>query len=144
MKMKLYFAHPMCTYNTIIEEFYLEMLTINYGEDYEIVNPNQKIHQDACDLLGDNSMSYFEGLTKSCDALVAMSFPDKTLGAGIAKEIEWMWEKNGDIWIHSISAFVSPILLYKKNDFDVFTVLTREETRAKMLSYQYGTYKRKV
>lgn len=136
---KIYFAHPMCTYNTISEEFFLENLKLKFP-DAEILNPNQVWIQEECEKLED-AMSYFKDLTQSCDLLIAMPFADNTLGAGVGKEIEWMWEKDGDVVVYPITA-ENPVYLPKNTFFD-FKVLTREETRAKMLSYKFGTYVRK-
>ena len=41
MKTKIYFAHPINTYGTILEDYFLE----HFSRDHlEIVNPNQLIH----------------------------------------------------------------------------------------------------
>lgn len=97
MKQKVYFAHPINTYGTILEKFALEYFSINYPH-WEIINPNLLEHQEG---YKSDGMDYFKGVVLSCDKLVAIGFGDNSIGAGIAKEMNWMKEKGGGCLFHS-------------------------------------------
>jgi hypothetical protein len=74
----IYFAHPINTYNTDIENE--AMAIIKSSLNYVILNPNKQEHQDAYAKQG---MQYFLDLVTTCVALIAMPFPDGKYGHGV-------------------------------------------------------------
>lgn len=134
-KKKVYFAHPISTYNTILEEYFLEYFASD--DSIEILNPNTPEHQKNCAIKG---MDYFKDLVQSCDCLYSYSFGDKTIGAGIAKEMDWMKEKGGKVLFFSL--FDKFEKMTTKTSAEQFKVLSVEETRIKLKSYKHGTYKK--
>jgi hypothetical protein len=80
--MKIYYAHPITTYDSIIEQKDLLLLK---ALGFEVVNPNSKESDINYRALG---MSYFESVVASCDALAFRALPDGSIPAGIAKEID--------------------------------------------------------
>jgi hypothetical protein len=134
-KKKVYFAHPICTYNTILEEYFLEYFA--KSDDIEIINPNRQEHQEGCKKEG---MEYFKALVQSCDCLYSFSFGDASVGAGIAKEMDWMKEKGGEIIFFPL--FADFETMNTETAAEQFNVLSIEETREKLKSYKYGNYKK--
>jgi len=127
-KIRVYFAHPVNTYDTILEKFFLEYFS-KYNE-FEIVNPNKPEHQEGYKKEG---MEYFKKLVQSCDKLYAFSFGDNSIGAGIAKEMDWMYEKGGTVvFLPFFSKYEEQVV---SNCDKQFKVLSVEETRAKLRSY---------
>jgi hypothetical protein len=124
-KKRMYFAHPINTYNTIIEKFFLE----KYSENYEIINPNQEIHQIGVKKEG---MDYFKPIVQSCDMLFAFGFGDNSVGAGIAKEMNWMKEKGGIVIF--LPFFTKYEEMFGKAE-DNYNVLSVDDTRKKLKSY---------
>jgi len=137
IKYRVYFAHPMCTYNSIHEEYILEWF--KQFPDVEVVNPNTPEHQEGCKTEG---MSYFKPIVLSCDRLYAYGFGDNTIGAGVAQEMDWMQEKGGNVIFvsfHSGSTFERMVTETAAQQFKVLSV---EETRAKLKSYELKDRKR--
>lgn len=123
MKTKIYFAHPINTYGTILEDYFLE----HFSRDHlEIVNPNHPIHQEGYKKFG---MDYFKDLVQSCDKLYAIGFSDNSIGAGIAKEMNWMKEKGGPVIFLPFFTKYEEMVVPCENQFKVLTV---EETREKL------------
>ena len=123
MKTKIYFAHPVSTYGTILEDYFLERFSLNH---LEIINPNQSIHQEGYRQEG---MDYFKKLVQSCDKLYAIGFSDNNIGAGIAKEMNWMREKGGTVMFFPFFTEYQEMLVPCENQIKVLNV---EETREKL------------
>ena len=123
MKKRIYFAHPINTYNTILEDYFIEHFK---RDDIEIVNPNHPDHQKGYQNEG---MEYFKKLVQSCDKLYAFGFADNTIGAGIAKEMDWMREIGGlVVFLPFFTKWDEMVVPCEKQ----FTVLSVEETRKKL------------
>lgn len=123
MKTRIYFAHPINTYNTIIEDYFLEFFS---NPDIEIINPNNSIHQEGYKKFG---MNYFKELVQSCDKLYALGFPDNSIGAGVAKEMNWMREKGGTVIFLPFFEKYEEMVVVCENQFKVLSV---EETRERL------------
>jgi hypothetical protein len=88
--MKLvYYAHPVSTYNTPQEKRDLETLE---AMGLRVVNPNTPEIAEKYQTLG---MPMFEEMVKGSDVLAFKAFADGSIGAGVAKEIEWARSGNG-------------------------------------------------
>lgn len=123
MKTKIYFAHPVNTYGTILEDYFMEY----FSKDHlEIINPNQPIHQEGYEREG---MEYFRKLVQSCDKLYAIGFSDNSISAGVAKEMNWMKEKGGLVIFLPFFTKYEEMFVSCENQFRVLTV---EETREKL------------
>lgn len=96
-KQKLYFAHPVNTYDTKTEKKCLDLVARTFPQ-YIIENPNQPHHQIGYaewkkrlenDPQKSGGMSYFfEKVLPDCEAgTVALPFLDGLIGAGVASEI---------------------------------------------------------
>ena len=123
MKTRIYFAHPVNTYGTILEDYFLEYFS---NPDLEIVNPNSDIHQEGYKKFG---MEYFKELVESCDKLYAIGFSDNSIGAGVAKEMDWMREKGGTVIFLPFFEKYEEMVVPCENQFKVLTV---EETRKRL------------
>lgn len=91
---RVYFAHPMSTYNTDLEQKCLERIHKKFP-DYEIVNPNGRVHQEACRL---TSMEYFKLLVDYCDVVVALPYADGKYGAGVAYEMQMAFQRRKPVY----------------------------------------------
>jgi hypothetical protein len=123
MKTRIYFAHPINTYGTILEDYFIEHFS---NENTEIVNPNHPIHQKGYQ---DEGMEYFKKIVQSCHKLYAFGFPDNTIGAGIAKEMNWMKEIGGLVVFLPFFSKWDEMVVTCENQFNVLSV---EETRKKL------------
>ena len=93
--MKVYFAHPISSYGTDQEKKIIAGLQ---GMGLTIVNPNDQEHQDRVreiqNQYADRNessrivMEYFVKVCSACDGCVLLPFPDRSLGAGIVKEVQ--------------------------------------------------------
>ena len=142
-KIRVYFAHPMDTYNTILEEYCIEELKRVFSKqsermvsdkvavhiEYEIVNPNTEEHQKGAK---EGGMEYFKNIVLSCDEIVALPFPDETIGAGVGKELLWAEEAGMKCSVFGLHAY--RINLTSKQTVSTFhmPILSVEETRAKL------------
>lgn len=89
-KLKCYYAHPMMTYGSTIEEKDLNLLE-QLG--FEVINPNCEEHQEGCKLYAlshgvKNIMQYFEDIVKTCDVVAFRALPDGNILSGCAAEIQ--------------------------------------------------------
>jgi hypothetical protein len=126
-KRRIYFAHPINTYNTILETFFLDYM--KKYPDVFIVNPNSAEHEKQYKLKG---MSYFKTLVRSCDKLIAFGFGDNSIGAGIAKEMDWMREKGGTVIFMPFFREWDEMVVPCAKQFNVLSV---EETREKLKQF---------
>jgi hypothetical protein len=113
---KLYFAHPVWTYNTADEAMALDELYRQCGEDglfagHDVLNPNAPEHQEGYRARG---WQYFDDLVGSCDALVMWvgptPYPLEGYPAGIWAEAHHMtvlgrqvWELTSDWDLHRLT-----------------------------------------
>lgn len=81
--MKVYYAHPVSTYNSLQELRDIEILE---RLNLEVVNPNNPV-----DALGyeKEGMAYFKRVVESCDLLAFKAFPDGSIPKGVSTEISW-------------------------------------------------------
>jgi len=94
--MKLYFAHPVNTYNTPLERAILTLIVHHFPEA-EIVNPNtteyQKMYAEIKAATGGThgahkGMDIFYHLLEELDGCVSMPFLDCRMGLGVAGETQ--------------------------------------------------------
>jgi hypothetical protein len=96
---KLYFAHPMSSYGSEDETQIVATMT---AQGFEVVNPadaahvaaSRKIFSDVLretgqkDKASSTVMDYFISVAAACDACVFQTFPDGSVSAGVAKEVQ--------------------------------------------------------
>lgn len=127
-KLKIYFAHPMDTYNTIIEEYCIEEIKRAFPE-YEIENPNTVEDQLGAKEYG---MEYFKKRVLSCDAIVALAFPDETIGAGVGQELIWAEEAKLPSFIFGLHSYRINLDARQNIHTHKMPILSVEETRIKL------------
>lgn len=131
-KLKLYFAHPINTYNTEDEEKILHLLESNrIFSKYQIENPNQPCHQEGykqLTLAGQNGMQYFFNLVSKCDGVVMLPFANGSIGAGIAGEAEQAFKEGKPVFIIDLQT----LMVEQVSNLDNLKVLSIEETRARL------------
>ena len=111
MAKKLYFMHPINTYDTDIEQQCLAIMRRVLCEDggiWDIENPNQQVHDEGYKryrgLDGKIGMDYFtEEVMPQMQGGVFLPFRDDTVGAGIWKEADWLIARDFPVWEVSLS-----------------------------------------
>jgi hypothetical protein len=103
VKKLLYFAHPINTYGTALEEACLALIRERFP-DYEIINPSDQVHKDKVDEMrrenpGVNVMPYFLSLAELCQIAVVLPFGDGMWGAGVCDEAERVRSKGWFVWV---------------------------------------------
>src|SRR3989338_6145414 len=107
---KLYFAHPVNVYDTLLDESLVSFLKWTFGqglmgeECWEIENPNQTHHQVGYadwkkrlenDPTKQGGMSYYyDVVLPQCHGCVALAFLDDMVGAGVAGELKFFIDRN--------------------------------------------------
>jgi len=82
-RKKLYFAHPLNTYDIPLEYKMLRLIKKSFPQ-FDIENPNQTRHQEGYKKGG---MDYFYKIVINCFNVVAWPFLDGKVGAGVAGEM---------------------------------------------------------
>lgn len=99
--LKIYFAHPITTYGTQVEQDVLDAIKRWVGADTEVVNPNQLVHQENYrSLFVDvdtraRAFEYFLYLARQCNFCVFLPFEDRLIGSGVAAEIQTFFDRFG-------------------------------------------------
>lgn len=126
MRKKLYFGHPINTYNTELEDKLLQKISEIFP-DWDIENPNQKHHQEGYKRrkeAHENGMDYFyKEVLPQCDGGVFLPFRDGSWGAGIFGEAEFLLEIGRPIWQIATDGVVTQI-----TDLASVSLLSVEET----------------
>lgn len=91
LPIKCYYAHPMYTYGSTLEQRDLELLD---ALNFEVVNPNcpevQIGLKDYIELHGiSKTMEYFTDIVASCDVIAFRALPDGRLLSGVAAEVQY-------------------------------------------------------
>lgn len=132
MKHRVYFAHPVNTYDTPLEQLLLSHIALKWNGD-TIVNPSDGIHKVAVARIkatdpNANVMGYFTDLVKSCNEVVVLPFKDGKWGAGVYKEVEAVLDFDVRIWVIDPHTFV----IKGVHVLDPALCLSVEETRARV------------
>lgn len=101
-KIKIYFSHPVITYNTILEKWYINKIFkyyIDLGE-IEVINPGENKHVL---YLQNNNIEYFKNLVQSCNRVYVLPFSDNSIDDKIYNEIVFALEKNIEVFITKIN-----------------------------------------
>jgi len=135
MRRKLYFAHPINTYNSDLEEYLVEIVQ-EYFAAWEIENPNQQKHQDGYKKFREekgNGMRYFtEEVLPECRGIIALPFRDGKWGAGVAKEVLYFLENKLSAWQISLKGQLVVVVDLLPEDLGEDMILSVEETRARL------------
>lgn len=108
--MKIYFAHPVNTYNTPIEKAVLTLLARTFP-DWIIENPNQPRHQAGYANYAKRAhkgMDYFtDHVLPLCGAVAAMPYLDNRLGLGVAGETNWLAERDKPAYMLEVPSSIA-------------------------------------
>lgn len=89
LKKKIYFGHPINTYDTELERQLLRIISLHFP-DFSIENPNQKHHQEGYrhykETMGSGMRYFYELILPSCSAGIFLPFRDGKWGAGVFGE----------------------------------------------------------
>lgn len=130
----IYFGHPICFYNTSIEEYLLRAIHRRFPDDH-IENPGAEPHQAKCKEYrwkGLNVMSYFtDEVLPAMDAGVFMAFPEpkgmiEKLGAGVWLEARVLRDAGKPIYEVHLTGAIDELVL------DEARQMTVDETKARL------------
>ncbi|PJE51463.1 MAG: hypothetical protein COV29_00550 [Candidatus Yanofskybacteria bacterium CG10_big_fil_rev_8_21_14_0_10_36_16] len=108
---KMYFAHPVNTYNKPVEKAFVKLIVGTlFGSNSDFIeNPNQPHHQVGYDKWARRKVEsstnhkgmnyYYEEVLPHCTNCVAVPFLDGRLGLGVASEAKWFLERNQYVWL---------------------------------------------
>lgn len=98
--MKIYFAHPVNTYNDDTDRLCINIIKNELGN--QIINPSDDLIQSTFKEYRlkhpDTYMEFFKDLVSSCDTIVYLPFKDGKIGAGIWFEVKSVSENGGKIF----------------------------------------------
>jgi hypothetical protein len=129
-KKRIYFGHPINTYDTPLEKFLLQKIQERFP-DHEIENPNHPRHKKEYERWKNengNGMNYFHReVLPNCDEGIFLPFMDGKWDAGVFSEASHFKNFNQLIWkITHKGVFIGLSTLIFEN------LLTVEETRARL------------
>ncbi|MEE9525043.1 MAG: hypothetical protein V3V78_00370 [Candidatus Woesearchaeota archaeon] len=126
---KIYFGHPVNTYNTELERILIEAIKQRFP-GCEIENPNQPKHAEGYQAWkqekGDGMEYFLVEVLPKMDKGVFLAFEDGMLGAGVYKEAEFMHCISKEIFEINHNQDISFIVL------DPSRKLSVEETRERV------------
>ncbi len=137
---KVYFAHPINTYHTPLEDELIELIHGTFI-GYTVVNPSDPSHSVVVSEMkrddpSANVMGYFEGLVVTCHSVLVLPFPDGRWGAGVYREAEVALACKREVWVLDYKTkIISPVTRLFSDD-----ALSIEETRMRV----YNTPERTI
>lgn len=126
---KIYFGHPLNTYNTDLEKELLNKISEVFP-DWVIENPNTDFH-DICYKMWDaqdgNGMIYFYSqVLPKCNAGIFLPMRDGKFTSGVVGEIEWFLGKELPVWQIDLNGDITIL------ELDDDKILSIEETRERI------------
>lgn len=131
-RSKLYFGHPLSSYDTEIEASLLQKIAKVFS-DWDIENPNQRYHSEGVRRWREktgNPMDYFyeELLPRCCKGGVFLPLRDGSWTAGVYGEAQWFLDHGFPIWKVDAGGLITSV---DATDFAKIKSLSIEETRAR-------------
>ena len=128
---KIYFAHPVNTYYTPIEEEFLELIRQKFM-GYTIINPSDPAHRLVVDKLkrdksDTNVLAYLRGLILPCYAVAVLPFPDGMWCADEWSEAEIALAHKKEVWVFDFYSKTLAFLNRLEHDY----ALSIEETKVR-------------
>lgn len=140
MKNKIYFGHPVNTYNTEFEKSIEEKINTLFSQ-YDILNPNGKQHQEGYQEFKKkygNGMKYFyEEVLPQTEAGIYLLFPEGTLGAGVGGEMNYHIDNGKPVFIMNHRKD-----LIHERKFSNLSILSVEETRDRVYNFNYWGHRK--
>jgi hypothetical protein len=138
--LRIYFAHPINTYGTVLEHQCLMFLAEHFP-GIQIINPNSpeiqgriaaiknKYSEAEYNAVGGKAVMtyFFNEVIPSCDACVGLQYPDGTFMAGTGNEMLKFLEADRPVWRLTHRLELSVI-----TDSSMMNVLGVKETRERI------------
>lgn len=130
MESKIYFGHPINTYDTELERELLRVTSAAFPKMH-IENPNQKHHQEGYKFWKEkygNGMNYFyKEVLPACGAGIFLPFRDGKWGAGIFGEALFLFKRKCLIYQITHRGLMEKLINLKS-----IPILSIEETRLRL------------
>lgn len=131
MKEKIYFGHPINTYNTELEKFLLDEIRRFFPQS-DIENPNQPIHQEGYmaykKTQGNGMEYYFKEVLPSCSGGIFLPFRDGLFGAGVWGEAEFLSASSRPLWKINPDGGILPLRLEEMVMLSIKNTIARIRT----------------
>ncbi|MDO8504852.1 MAG: hypothetical protein Q7S36_03290 [Candidatus Liptonbacteria bacterium] len=129
MQKRLYFGHPVNTYNIDLENQLLSQISVAFP-GWDIENPNQKHHQEGYkrwkEAIGNGMDYFFKRVLSDCNGGIFLPFRDGAWGAGVYGEAKFLVERGLPIWQITCAGVISRVNLNE------IVILNVEETRSRI------------
>ncbi len=138
MRPKIFFSHPVNTYNTPLEAFLLQKIAEHFPQ-YDVENPNQPHHQEGYERYkrerGNGMAYYYEEVLPDCGAGgVHLPFRDGKYGAGVFGEAVRLDRLACPVWSISPEGVITEAYVEQMRRY----ALTAEETRKRVYDPEKG------
>jgi len=109
---KIYFGHPITYYNTPAQSKLIKKIKATFP-DFDVENPGSQIHEENYrrwekTLRGGMAYFFIEVLPRM-DRGIFLPFEDRMFGAGVFKEMVWLYNEGKKIWEISHQGLILPI-----------------------------------
>lgn len=140
----VYFAHPVSDYNTVFELRIRKMINDSMDDIFaahllhepplitQLINPNQLVLQMLYKKYG---MDMFIALCGQCQACVFIPFPDRSVGAGVVKEVDAFLVAGKPVFEVGIDPR-GQLQFQRVEDLTHYQTMGVEATRAKIRYYK--------
>lgn len=129
MQKRIYFGHPVNTYGTDLEKKLLRKIS-QFFHDWDVENPNHKIHQDGYGrwqkTMGNGMNYFFNEVLPDCHGGIFLLFRDGKWGAGTFGEAKFLLSRKYPIYLITANGEIT------KTDLAAAQVLSVEETRLRV------------
>jgi len=129
--MKLYFGHPIDTYDTPLETELIQKIQ-DFFPFYFVENPNQPHHQIGYKIYkqetGNGMTYYYENVLPDMNAGVFLPFEDGMFGAGVWAEANFLHELAKPIYEINLEGKISKLELDENRELSI------QETRDRLYS----------
>lgn len=135
---RVYFAHPVTTYDTALE-LECESFVRRYVGEVEIVNPNSVEYQREYSRTKD--FKFWTDLARTCDICVFLPFEDKLVGSGVHAEIQTFYERFGkEARVYEFDT-TEQLLIFRQSPYfdNPRRVLSIQATRDRIASHRGTT-----
>ena len=126
---KIYFGHPVNTYNTNKEKEWIFAIKQHFPED-TVENPNQPLHQENYRYwkkhFGDGMDYYFRVVLPFIEESVSASFEDGMLDAGVYGKAEFLKKRGKLLYEINWDCLISKLILDPKRKLSI------EDTRKRV------------
>jgi hypothetical protein len=126
----IYFAHPVNTYNTLLEEYLISNIEKRFPH-LNVYNPNLPENQENYSFwkkeTGNGMKYFFDVILPKMEKGIFLPFQDGMWGKGVAREYQWLKENHKQNFIIYSNGWIEQLFQIKEGK-----ILSVEETRERI------------